>query len=150
MALQTDWKEFLSLLNARKVRFVIVGAHALAAHGQPRFTGDLDVLVEPTQSNSRKVLAVLHAFGFGSLKISQSDLDRPGMVVRLGQAPVGIDILTSISGVSFATAWKNRVRARLGGVPVSVLSASDFMRNKRASGRPKDLLDIALLKQLKR
>src|SRR5688500_8235483 len=109
MALHADWKEFLSLLNRNKVRFLIVGAHALAAHGQPRFTGDLDVLVEANPTNARRLLAALKAFGFGSLKISQGDLHRPGMVVRLGQPPVGIDLLTSISGVSFATAWKNRV-----------------------------------------
>ena len=150
MALHADWKEFLSLLNSHRVRFVVVGAHALAAHGQPRFTGDLDVLVEPTPTNAKRVLEVLRAFGFGGLKISQSDLDRAEMVIRLGQAPVGIDILTSISGVAFATAWKNRVRTTLGGVKIAVLSAADFVRNKRAAGRPKDLLDIELLRPSRR
>lgn len=150
MALQTDWKEFLSLLNAHRVRFVVVGAHALAAHGQPRFTGDLDVLVEPTARNAKRVLAVLRAIGFGALKISERDLDRPDMVIRLGQAPVGIDLLTSISGVTFAAAWKNRVRTSLGGVRVGVLSVRDFIKNKRAAGRPKDLLDVALLKPRQR
>jgi hypothetical protein len=146
MALQADWKEFLSLLNSNRVRYVVVGAHALAAHGQPRFTGDLDVLVEPTAANAKRVLEVLRLFGFGSLKISQSDLDRPGMVIRLGQAPVGIDLLTSISGVAFNSAWKNRVRTTLGGVRVAVLSVGDFVRNKKAAGRPKDLLDVELLR----
>jgi len=150
MALHADWKEFLSLLNAKRVRFVVVGAHALAAHGQPRFTGDLDVLVEATSSNAKKVIEVLRAFGFASLKISERDLDHSGMVVRLGQPPVGIDILTSITGVSFAVAWKNRVRTVLGGVRVAVLSPADFIRNKRAAGRPKDLLDVALLKESRR
>lgn len=146
MALHADWREFLSLLNRNKVRFVIVGAHALAAHGQPRFTGDLDVLVDATKANAERVIAALSAFGFGSLKISATDLDHPGMVVRLGQPPVGIDILTSISGVSFATAWKNRLMTTLGGVRVAVLSQRDFIRNKRAAGRTKDLLDVALLR----
>ena len=146
MALHADWKEFLSLLNSHRVRFVVVGAHALAAHGQPRFTGDLDVLVEPTTANAKRVLEVLRAFGFGALRISVTDLDRPEMVVRLGQPPVGIDILTSISGVAFATAWKNRLRTTLGGVRVAVLSTGDFVRNKKAAGRPKDLLDVELLR----
>ncbi len=150
MALPHDWKEFLSLLVSHRVRFVVVGAHALAAHGQPRFRGDLDVLVDPTAANAKKVLAVLRAFGFGASNITQHDLARPEMVIRLGQTPVGIDLLTAISGVGFATAWKNRVRAKLGGVPVGVLGVRDFIRNKRASGRPKDLLDLALLQRSQR
>lgn len=147
MALQRDWREFLSLLVSHRVRFVVVGAHALAAHGQPRFTGDLDVLVEPSLTNARRILKVLHAFGFGALQVSERDLGRPETVVRLGHPPVGIDILTSISGVSFTSAWKNRVHTRLGGVRVAVLSAKDFVRNKRAAGRPRDLLDVALLQR---
>ena len=147
MALQVDWKEFLSLLNSHRVRFVIVGAHALAAHGVPRFTGDLDVLVEPTPRNAKKVLEVLRVFGFGSVGVTEADLDHAGMVVRLGQPPVGIDILTSISGVGFAAAWKNRARSVLGGIRVNVLGRSDYVKNKKAAGRTKDLLDVALLEE---
>ena len=145
MALHADWSEFLSLLNAHRVRFVVVGAHALAVHGQPRFTGDLDVLVEPTPSNAKRVVAMLRAFGFGSLGISEEDLGRPGMVIRLGVPPVGIDIVTSISGVGFGAAWKHRVKAALGGVRVNVLGRAQYIQNKRAAARPKDLLDLALL-----
>ncbi len=150
MALHADWREFLSLLNAHRVRYVVVGAHALAVHGQPRFTGDLDVLVEPAAANAKRVVSMLGAFGFGSLGVSEADLTRSDMVIRLGVPPVRIDILTSISGVGFGTAWKHRVRAELGGVRVNVLGRAQYIRNKRASGRPKDLLDLALLDQTRR
>ncbi|HEY3445956.1 MAG TPA: nucleotidyltransferase [Myxococcales bacterium] len=135
----------MSLLNSNRVRYVVVGAHALGAHGQPRFTGDLDVLVEPTHLNARRVLAALKAFGFGKVGIKLSDLETPGMVFRLGYPPVGIDLLTRISGVSFAKAWEHRTRAVMGGQKVHVLSLADYVRNKRAAGRPKDLLDLELL-----
>jgi len=145
MALHNDWREFLSLLNSNRVRFIVVGAHALAVHGHPRFTGDLDVVVESSEVNARRMLTVLQAFGFGSVGIRAADLVRPGMVLRLGQPPVGIDILTSISGVTFSAAWKHRRRTLLGGVRVGVLGRADYIRNKRASGRAKDLLDLELL-----
>lgn len=147
MALHADWSEFLKSLNASRVRFVVVGAHALAVHGHPRFTGDLDVLVEPSPANARRVLAALEAFGFGSLAVTAEDLQRPDMVVRLGVPPVGIDILTSLTGVRFAQAWQGRVRAQLGGIRVNVLGRAQYVRNKRAAGRPKDLLDVALIEE---
>jgi hypothetical protein len=145
MALHADWKEFLSLLNSNRVRFVVVGAHALAAHGHPRFTGDLDVLVESNAGNAARVLRALAAFGFGKVGLDAEDFARPGKVVRLGQPPVGIGILTKISGVSFASAWKHRVPAVQGGVRVHVLGRSEYLRNKRAAGRRKNRLDASLL-----
>ena len=145
MELHADWKEFLSLLNSNRVRYIVVGAHALGALGEPRFTGDLDVLIEPSTANAVRVLAALEAFGFGKVGIRLEDLETPGMVFRLGYPPVGIDILTRITGVSFAGAWKRRGRAVMGGQKVHVLSRADYVRNKRAAGRPKDLLDLELL-----
>jgi hypothetical protein len=148
MALHPDWREFLSLLHSRGVRFLLVGAHALAAHGYPRFTGDLDIFVERTPENASRILAVLTDFGFGHVGLGAADFTRPNRVAQLGFPPVRIDLLTSISGVSFRAAWEGRLQTELGGVPVSVLGIRELLRNKRASGRPKDLADAAALEGL--
>jgi hypothetical protein len=143
--LPPDWKEFLSLLVSHRVRFLVVGAHALAVHGRPRLTGDLDVWVDATPANARRVLAALAEFGFGSVGLGEADFTRPGMVIALGNPPLRVDVLTSISGVSFERAWRGRVRHRLSGVTVGVLGRREYRANKRAAGRPKDLLDLELL-----
>jgi hypothetical protein len=151
MDLPRDWNEFLSSLNAHKVRFLVVGAHALAAHGVPRYTADFDVWVDPDPKNAAKVLAALADFGIGSVKgLTADDFRNPEMVVMLGRPPLRIDLLTSISGCVFETAWRRRLRTRLGGQRVGVLSRTDLRANKLAAGRPKDLLDVELLAQLPR
>lgn len=150
MDLSVDWKEFLSLLVSHRVKFLVIGAHALAVHGRPRLTGDLDVWVEPSPVNARRVLGALAEFGFGSVGITEHDLTRAGQVIALGNPPLRIDLLTTISGVSFAAAWKTRIRAQVSGVRVNVLGRREYLRNKRAAGRPKDLLDVALLGEAKR
>lgn len=151
MDLPRAWHEFLSSLNARKVRFLVVGAHALAAHGAPRYTADFDVWVAADSKNATRVLAALADFGFGSVKgLTADDFQNPEMVVMLGQPPLRIDLLTSISGCRFETAWRRRLKTRLGGQPVGVLSRTDLRVNKLAAGRPKDLLDVELLAQLPR
>ena len=147
MELPRDWQEFLSSLNASRVRYLVIGAHALAAHGAPRYTADLDVWVAADARNAERVFAALKDFGFGSVKgLSVEDFQNPEMVVMLGRPPLRIDLLTSISGCSFATAWKRRLRTQLGGQRVSVLSREDLRVNKLAAGRPKDLLDLELLR----
>lgn len=140
--LQTDLKEFIGLLNSRKVEYLVVGGHAVAFHGHPRFTGDIDFLIRPTSPNAQRVLGVLEAFGFGSLGIAAEDLLQPGQVVQLGHPPNRIDILTSISGVDFDSAWQSRVHAFIDDEPIDFLGRDELLRNKRASGRPKDLADI--------
>jgi hypothetical protein len=145
--LHKDFKEFLQLLTAHRVKFLIVGAHALAAHGQPRYTGDLDVFVESSEKNAKRVVKALAEFGFGSVGLVLRDFTTRGRVTQLGFPPVRIDILTSISGVSFATAWEGRKRGTLGGVAVSYLGKREFIRNKTRAGRPKDLADLALLRE---
>jgi hypothetical protein len=147
-SLHRDWKELLRLFVAYRVRFMVVGAHALAAHGRPRLTGDLDLLVEPTQVNARRVLRALDAFGFGGLGLSVDDFARPGRVVTLGRVPARVDLMTRISGVSFRRAWAGRLEGRLGAVDLCFLGKRELMVNKRASGRPKDLLDLCLLDEL--
>jgi len=144
-----EWHEFLGALKRHGVRFLLVGAHALAAHGRPRFTQDLDVLVEPTAANARRVAAAIAEFGFKETARDWRWFAKPYHITMIGRMPMRIDVLTSISGVSFRTAWRNRIMASttLGEVPV--LGISELRANKLASGRPKDIADLALLDELK-
>jgi hypothetical protein len=143
--LQTDLREFIELLNSQKVEYLVVGGHAVAFHGHPRFTGDIDFLIRATAENVERVLNVLASFGFGSLGITAGDLLEPNRIVQLGLPPNRIDVLTSISGVEFDAAWQSRVQAHIDDVPVAFLSKDDLLRNKRASGRQKDLADVEKL-----
>jgi hypothetical protein len=145
--LPPDWSELIGLLCAERVRFVIVGAHALAVHGRPRATGDLDIFVEPTADNARRLGAVLKAFGFPALARAAARFAEPDQMATLGRVPLRIDLLTSISGVSFRRAWEGRVRVRFGGRQVGFLGLNEFVANKRAAGRVKDLLDLELLRE---
>lgn len=143
--LQTDLREFIALLNSHQVEYLVVGGHAVAFHGHPRFTGDIDFLIRTTPSNAQRVLGALNAFGFGNLDIAERDLLEPGQIVQLGHPPNRIDILTSISGVDFDSAWQSRVSTIIDDQPVSVLGWDELLRNKRASGRQKDLADLEKL-----
>src|SRR5262249_5033900 len=144
-----EWREFLSLLSSHRVRFLIVGAHALAAIGRPRATQDLDVLVEPTPANARRLAGALREFEYAALADQWPCFAQRDRMARLGVEPLRIDVMTTISGVTFARAWRGRIRARVGGIALGFLGRSEFLRNKRApSGRPKDLLDVALLEEI--
>ena len=140
-----DFVEMLSALGAARADFMIVGAHALAAHGVPRATGDLDIWVRPEASNASRVLDALRAFGAPLFDLTAEDLVGPDTVFQIGLPPSRIDILTGISGVSFDEAWPNRIKVVLAGQDVPVIGRDDFVRNKRCAGRAKDLADIALL-----
>ena len=145
-----DFHDLLAAFVENHVRFLIVGAHALAAHGVPRVTGDLDVWVEATESNAALVWRALGEFGapLQALKISRSDFTRVDQVVQLGLPPYRIDVLTSISGVSFDEAWRGRLTGLLFEVSVAFLGRAELIRNKRASGRAKDLEDVRALEGL--
>jgi hypothetical protein len=145
MEIQKDFKELLELLNAHKVEYVIVGGYALAFHGAPRFTGDIDLFVKPDPENATRILAALDEFGFGSLDLSQEDFTKPGHVVQLGVPPVRVDIMTSVTGLSWEKANASKVAGRYGDTPVWFLSREDFIANKRAVGRKKDAADIEAL-----
>lgn len=147
MTLPPEWNEFIGLLCAARVRFLIVGAHALAVHGRPRATGDLDILVDPTPTNAARLASALNDFGFAALARQTKELGTPDRMVTLGRPPLRIDVMTSISGVSFADAWRGRKPVRFGGHRVGVLGKAEFERNKRASGRPQDLLDLMMLRE---
>ena len=133
--LQTDLREFIALLNSRKVEYLVVGGHAVAFHGHPRFTGDIDFFIRATPDNAQRVLDALADFGFGGIGLSCDDLVEPEQVVQLGRPPNRIDILTSISGVDFDDAWVARVPADLDGEPVQFLGWRHLIQNKQASLR---------------
>lgn len=147
--LNTDFREMLEALLAEGARFLVVGAHAVAAHGIPRTTGDLDLWVEPTAANAERVWRALLRFGapIEALQLKQEDLARRDLVVQMGLPPRRIDLLTSISGVDFAGAWEDRVEREVSGLLVQYLGRDALLRNKRTTGRAKDLADLEALSQ---
>jgi hypothetical protein len=140
--LNPDYRDILSALAAAKADFLLVGAYALASHGLVRATSDMDIWVRPTPENADRVVAALVAFGAPREKFSASLFAQPDQVLQIGVAPVRVDILTSISGVEFPEAWERRKLIDLDGITIPVLSLQDLARNKRASGRPQDLVDL--------
>jgi hypothetical protein len=143
MRIETDFEDFVRLFNNHKVEYLMVGAYALAYHGVPRATQDFDLYVRPTPKNADKIAQALEEFGFEGLH--QQDLLEPGKVIMMGRSPMRIDLLTSISGVRWATAWKNKVRGRYGAQPIFVLGKNELIVNKRATARTKDLADLEAL-----
>jgi hypothetical protein len=140
-----DFRDIVAELDRSGARFLVVGAHALAVHGVPRATADLDIWIDPSPENARRTWSALGAFGapLDTLGISESDLRRPDVVAQFGLPPFRIDILTSVSGVDFEEAWRERVMAPFGDLPaVPFIGRAAFVRNKRASGRPRDLADL--------
>jgi hypothetical protein len=142
MEAQPDFRELLALFNAHHVEYLIVGGYALAFHGAPRFTGDLDIFVKPDPGNAQRILAALAAFGFASVGLSTSDFACPDQVVQLGVPPVRIDLLTSLTGVSWDEAFTGRIPGSYGDVPVAYIGREQFIANKRATGRKQDLADL--------
>ena len=147
-----DFNEFLELLNYHKVKYVIVGAHAVGIYSRPRSTGDLDILIEITPGNVEKIVKVLHAFGFGGLGLTVDNFLKKDMVIQLGYEPVRIDILTSVSGVSWNEVWKNRVKGIFGSsnIPVCFIGKTQLIKNKKKTGRLQDLADVRQLEKDKR
>ncbi len=143
--LNPDFKDMLSALSAAHADYLVVGAYALAAHGYPRATGDLDLWVRPSPENAQRVWAALIAFGAPVSKLTVADFATPDIVYQIGVAPRRIDILTTISGVEFDLAWRNRLCLKLDGLSVWVIGRDDLVTNKRAAGRPKDLADVETL-----
>ena len=145
MELDKDFNEFVELFIAHDVQFLIIGGYALAAHGLPRATGDLDAWVWATDANATKIITALNAFGFANVGISVSDFLREDSVVQLGYPPYRIDILTSIDGLEFAEAWASRVMVRINNMDVPFISRDDLITNKTAVGRPQDIADVQRL-----
>lgn len=137
-----DFADLLRAFIDHEVRFLIIGAYALAVHGRPRATGDLDLWVDATPENAARTMRALQAFGAPLADLREADLATPGVVFQIGIAPVRIDILTSVSGVSFGEAWPARVAAEFAGVDVPVIGKAHLIANKRALGRPRDVVDV--------
>jgi hypothetical protein len=142
MNLEEDLREFVELLNALNVRYVVVGAFAVAYHGYPRFTGDIDFFIERSRNNAERLVQVIEKFGFGELNLSIEDFLREDQVIQLGISPNRIDLLTSLSGVSFDEAWATREQGEINDLKVSFISKEMLKRNKTASGRTQDLADL--------
>ncbi len=143
--LAPDFDEFFGSLIASGVEFLVVGAYALAFHGAPRFTGDMDVFVKPTPANGERLLSALEAFGFPSSGLSAAALIDPARVLQMGVEPVQIHVMSGISGVSWDEAWAGREVGRCGSHDLPFIGKQEFVRNKRVSGRLKDLADIEAL-----
>lgn len=142
MEVQPDYRELLELFNSHRVEYLIVGGYALAFHGAPRFTGDLDLFIHATNDNASRIIAALTKFGFGSVGFSAGDFQNPGNVIQLGVPPVRVDIVTSLSGVTWDEADGGCVAGTYGDIPVRFLGRDQFVVNKRAIGRTKDLADL--------
>ena len=142
MDVQPDFKELLALLNAHQVNYLIVGGYALAFHGSPRMTGDIDIFIQPNAANAKRVFAALHKFGFTSTGLTQKDFEKSDQVIQLGVPPVRVDIITSLSGVTWEQAEAGKIKGSYADVPVFYLGKKQFIANKRAVGRKKDAADL--------
>lgn len=142
-----DFRDLLAALCAAEARFLVVGAHALAVHGVPRATGDLDVWIDRTPANVARVWQALAAFGapLDGLGVTPADIEQADVVLQLGLPPYRVDLLTGVSGLEFADAWDRRAEALFEDVPTPFLSRADLVRNKRATGRPRDIADLEAL-----
>ena len=144
--LNKDFKEFIELLRSNAVDFLVVGAHALAVHGRPRYTGELDIWVRPEADNFARLIKALDAFGIKALGVLTDDFMAPQAMVQLGYPPARIDLLASIDGVTFADCFAHRLDVAIGGTVLPVISIDDLVRNKLATGRAKDLVDVESLR----
>jgi len=145
MKVEKDFEDFIKLLNKFEVKYLIVGAYALALYAEPRNTGDIDIFIERSKENAEKIFSVLTEFGFSSLDIEVEDFMKKNFVIQLGVQPVRIDIITNISGVNFNEAFKFREVKQFGRTTANFISKKFLIKNKKASARKKDLADLELL-----
>ena len=140
--LNPDFKEFIESLNANGVRYLVVGGYAVAFHGHPRYTKDLDIWLEMTPENAAKAVQALDQFGFGSLRLKDTDFLAPDQIIQLGYPPNRIDLFSTLPGVDFAVCYAARVQVEVEGVPVNFIDLENLKKNKQASGRHQDLADL--------
>jgi hypothetical protein len=150
VATNPDFRDLFAALNAARSRYLLVGGYALAVYAIPRFTKDIDIWIEPDGKNAPRVMDALRQFGAPLTGLTEADLAAPGTIFQIGVPPNRIDLVTSIDGVSFIEAWPARFDAQYGDVPITVIGRADLIRNKRAVGRPQDLVDATLLEQFDR
>ncbi|MAU01692.1 MAG: hypothetical protein CL608_31525 [Anaerolineaceae bacterium] len=142
MVLNQDFKEFIQSLNDNEVKYLVIGGYAVAFHGHPRYTKDLDVWVELSEQNASNLVNALDAFGFGSLGLKAADFLEPDQVIQLGYPPNRIDILMTPKGIDFATCYEQRVLVDIDGTTCSFIDLDNLLKNKRATGRHQDLADV--------
>lgn len=144
--LNPDFRELLRLFNDKNIEYLVVGGYAMAAHGYPRYTGDIDLWVWSTQDNAEKILDALREFGFGEVGLKEDDFQKPQQIIQLGFPPARIDLLTDIDGVTFTDCWPKKLVLDLDGVLVPVIGKSDLILNKEASNRLQDRADLEKLR----
>jgi hypothetical protein len=142
---EKDYEEFLELLNKHNVRYCVIGAFALAFHARPRYTKDIDILIEPTTNNAKRLLIALDEFGFGSLNLAVDDFSTLGNIIQLGYEPIRIDIITSIKGLEFGEIWKSRIKGPYGQQTINFIDRQNLIRTKKLSNRAQDKADLKLL-----
>jgi predicted nucleotidyltransferase len=147
LQLPADLREFLKLLNSKRVEYLLIGGYAVGYYGYPRATADMDIWVAISSTNAAKLVRVLHAFGFGMPDLREELFLLEDRIVRLGEPPLRIELLTSVSGLTFEECYPHRQKALLDGLRVDVISLPDLLRNKKASGRPKDMDDLEHLRE---
>jgi hypothetical protein len=148
--LEKDLREFIESLNSKRVEFIVVGGHAVAFHGHPRYTGDIDIFIRQSPENVLRLIDAISAFGFTQLGLKAKDLLQTDVMIQLGHPPNRIDLLTDIAGVEFEEAWAGRVAGGLDDLPVFFLDLKSLLKNKRAMGRDKDLADVNRLSEIER
>lgn len=150
MKIEKDYEELLKLFNKNKVKYCIVGAYAVALYAKPRYTKDIDILVEANRENAQKIIKSLNEFGFKNIGLAEKDFIKEGKIIQLGYEPVRVDILTSIEGLSFQEIWKNKKSSRFGKQKVFFIGINELIKNKKKSKRKQDKADLEILLQAKK
>jgi predicted nucleotidyltransferase len=145
--LNQDFKEFIQLLNEHEVRYLVIGGYAVALHGHPRYTKDLDIWVEMEPNNAKRLMDALTAFGFGSIGLTQEDFLTPDQVIQLGYPPNRIDLVTTPDGVNFETCYQSKIEVEIDEINVDFIDLENLKINKKASGRLQDLADLEKLSE---
>jgi hypothetical protein len=143
--LNRDFREFIELLDSNKVKYLVLGGYAVAFHGHPRYTKDLDIWLETSEDNALRVLRALEEFGFGGMGLTKEDFLQKGQVIQLGFPPNRIDLINSPSGVDFTECYSSRIEIEFDGLKISVIDLENLKKNKKASGRLQDLADLEKL-----
>ncbi len=150
MRVEKDFRDFLKLLKEKRVRYLIVGGFAYSYYAEPRYTKDIDIFVEASEKNAQKIISAITEFWQREPGLKMKDLLNKDVIIQLGYAPVRIDIITSCTAIKFYKAWKNRVKANYGDIDIFFISLNDLIKNKRSTGRKRDLLDAQYLERVKK
>lgn len=150
MDIESDFKELLELLDKHKVRYCVIGAFAFGFHARPRYTKDMDILIEPVYENAQRIIKALNEFGFKSLNLTAADFCKENQCIQLGYEPVRIDLLTSIQGLSFSKIWNNKVKGIYGGKKVFFIGLNELIKAKKIANRDQDVVDLKILSDVRK